>query len=99
MCHQQFIVSKSVDYFVAFVGPVACILCLLFSVHGADDTQGISRVTWNFSSVWNYPCINNFTKRQAQNIFSGIMQMCNCTFPLCFELYLKVLYNASYVSS
>jgi len=32
-----------------------------FRVYGADDTQGISRVTWSFSSVLNYPCIKNFT--------------------------------------
>lgn len=49
-------------YFMIFVRPVACILCLLFRVYGADDTQGISRVTSSFSSVLNYPCIKNVTK-------------------------------------
>jgi len=53
MCHQNYIVSNSVCYFMIFVQLVACILCLLFRVYGADDTQGISRVTWSFSSVLN----------------------------------------------
>jgi len=98
MCHQNCIVSNSVCYFMIFVRPVACILCLLFRVYGADDTQGISRVTWSFSSVLNYPCIKNFTKKK-QYIFSGIMQMYNFIFPLYFELFVKLLYSTFCVSS
>lgn len=48
-----------------FVQPVACILCLLSRIYGAHDTQGISRVTWSFSSVLNYPCIKHFTKKNS----------------------------------
>jgi len=80
-----------------FVRPVTCILCLLFRVYGPDDTQGISRVTWSFSSVLNYPCIKKFTKKQY--IFSVIMELCSFIFPLYFELYVKLLYSTFYVSS
>jgi len=80
-----------------FVRPVAGILCLLFRVYGADDTQGISRVTWSFSSVLKYPCIKISLKKQY--IFSGIMPMYNFIFRLYFELYVKHLYSTFYVSS
>lgn len=96
MCHQKYIISNSVCYFMIFVQrPVACILCMLFKVYGADDTQGISRVTWSFSSILNYPCIKNFTKKNCMYFQAS----CRCitSFFLCILSCMFNFYTVNFM--